>query len=364
MGSDVVVVGSAWTTVPGTTDLQLDELVFEVTARALRSAGLTRHQIGVSVISSLDLYDARSISNALTAPAAAGYLNEEFRIEGDAMLALVFGLSTLAAGQAENAVVVGLHVPEIASGHEADIRRLREQVSAYTFDAHLDRPVGMSAHATLGLQAALAVDSGAISVSDLAQRAAADITRGAEGRGTRAPASAEQVLDSPPAAAPLTELMLPASSAGVGAVVLSTGVQARRCPEPQARIAGFGMSTAPATSNDLWLTKPGATTAHAATQAYGRAGVADPGSIELAELTDLSPALTDELVQSLQLDGAAVNPSGGVRSNHPGIANGLLRTIEASERCAGGIGLAVAHTTDDLMGLVSSTATVLVLEQP
>jgi hypothetical protein len=367
MASDVVVVGSAWTTVSTDTDLQLDELVFEATSRALRAAGLTRHQIGVSVISSLDLYDGRSISNALLAPAAAGYLNEEFRIEGDAMGAIVFGLSTLAAGQAENAVVVALHVPEIATSDERAIRTLREQISSYTFDAHLDRPVGMAASATLGLHASLAVDSGAVSVDELADRAAADITRGASGRGTRTAATAADVLAAAPVATPLTELMLPASAAGVGALVLSTGVQARRCPQPQARIAGWGLASAPHTSDPLWLTSPAEATAHAGAQAYARAEIDGTDTIEVAEVTDLSPALTDDLLAALRLDTlapSAVNPSGGVRANHPGIANGMLRTIEAAERCADGATHAVAHSSDDLMGLVSSTAGVLVLEQP
>ena len=74
MSTEIFVVGSSWRNVPEDTDLQLDELVFEAVSEALRSAGITRHQVGISIISSLDLYDGRSISNALTAPAAAGYL--------------------------------------------------------------------------------------------------------------------------------------------------------------------------------------------------------------------------------------------------------------------------------------------------
>jgi hypothetical protein len=84
-------------------------------------------------------------------------------------------------------------------------------------------------------------------------------------------------------------------------------------------------------------------------------------------MTDLSPALSDELITALQLEGVAddaVNKSGGVRSSHPGVANGLLRVIEATNGLADtppGTG-AVVHSTDNLCGVIASTATVLVLE--
>jgi hypothetical protein len=365
---EVFIVGSAWQTVPGDTDLQLDELTFEVTSAALHSAGVPRGHVGLSIISSLDLNDGRSISNALTAPAAAGYLNEELRVEGDAMAALYVALAALVAGQVDTAVVVGMHVPEIASSDEADLRRFREQVSSYTFDAHLDRPVGMTGNVTLGLHASSRLQDGSVTREELAARTAADIGRGTAGRGVRPAASAEDVLGSAKVVEPLTELMLPAETAGAGAVVLSAGVPGRRAPRKQARVTGWGMATAPATAQPEWLATPGAATARAADDAYRVAGIERPAErVASVELTDLSPALTPELVEALRLsdlpDGR-VNPSGGVRANHPGIANGLLRVIEATEGLAAGDGdVAVAHTTDDLMGLVSSTASVLVLER-
>ena len=368
MKTEVFVVGSAWQTVPTDTDQQLDELTFDVTSAALRSAGVPRHQVGLSVISSLDLNDGRSISNALTAPAAAGYLNAELRVEGDATAALLLALAALLAGQVDTAVVVGVHVPEIATSAEQELRRFREHISSYTFDAHIDRPVGMTSHVTLGLHAAARLGNGSVAIDELASRTAGDTVRGAARRGVRPALTAEDVLASPAVVDPLTEPMLPAASAGVGAVVLSAGVLGRRAPRVQARVTGWGTATAPATANPDWLADPGAATRRAATDAYRRAGIDRPAEqVGALELTDLTPALTPELLTALGLEALEqdrVSPSGGVRANHPGIANGLLRVIEACESLTSADRPgAVAHAMDDLMGLVSSTSTVLVLEQ-
>jgi acetyl-CoA acetyltransferase len=366
VSDDVYVVGSAWRNVASDCDQQLDELVFDVASAALRSAGASRHQVDVSIVSSLDLYDGRSISNALTAPAAAGYLNEEFRVEGDAMAAVIFAIATLLSGRADTALVTGLHIPEIGTSEEFAIGRFREKVSSYTFDAHLDRPVGMTSEVTLGLHADSRVADGTADITAMAAQCAREITAAASGRGTRPAATPQDVLDSGPVVGPLTRLMLPAAAAGLGSVVLSIGATARRYPRVRARVTGWGWATSQATSQPEWLTDPSAATRRAADQAYARAGV-DPAQIAAAEMTDLSPCLTGEIAGALRLDDPPHrNRSGGVRGNYPGIANGLLRLIELTDTIAAGPGptLGVAHSVDDLCGLISSTASVLTVGTP
>lgn len=365
MTDDIYVVGTSWLGLDDQSPLQLDEAVFECCSAALKNAGVKRHQVGLTVISSLDLYDARSISNALQAPAAAAYLGEELRVEGDASAAFLIGAAGLASGQTEMALIVAINAPEIGSTDERDIRRIRDQVSSYTFDAHIDRPVGMTSTATLGLQASVQAD---VDWDDLAAKTADEITRGAgRPRGWRTAADQSDVRNAPMAAAPLTELMLPAESSGVTAVVIAAGVTGRRCPRPQARLRGWGTATGPATSNPDWLNSPNATAARAAADAYRRANITDTSVIAGVEMSDLSPTLSSGLLESLQLSHLTpqqVNPSGGVRSNFPGIGNGLLRIVEAAEALSTGEfdGVAVVHSSDDLMGLVSSTESVLVLE--
>lgn len=368
MTEDIYVVGASWLGLGGDSPLQLDEAVFQCCSSALKGAGVKRHQVGLTVVSSLDLYDGRSISNALTAPAAAAYLGEELRVEGDAGAAFLVGLAGLASGQTEMAIVVAVNAPEIGSTGEADVRRLRNHVSSYTFDAHMDRPVGLTSTVTLGLHASRQVETGAVSWEEMVDKTALDISRGAAtSRGVRPAASRGAVEESSVVAAPLTELMLPAESTGVAAVVIAAGVTGRRCPRPLAKVKGWGSATGPATSNSEWLTDPTSPAARAAADAYRRAGLQDTSEVRGVEMSDLTPALTAELLSSLNLTHLPqdrVNSSGGVRSNYPGLANGLLRIIETSESLAQREfpELAVAHSADDLMGLVSSTASVLVME--
>lgn len=368
--NELTVAGSSWMNVPADTNLQLDELVFQVTSSALAASGLARHQVGLSVMSSLDLYDGRSISNALTAPAAGGYLNEEFRVEGDAMAGIIAALAALLAGQVDSAIVVGMHVPEIGLSDEQSLRRFRDLVSSYTFDAHCDRPVAMTSEVTLGMHAALRRDQGSFDLDEAACRVARDIAIGALRRGVRPITDARAVREAPVVVEPLTQLMLPATATGVGAVVLAAGALGNRCPNPLARVTGWGMATGSSSSQLGWLDDPGGASARAAARAYQRAGITHVDEeIESLEMTDLSPALTTELLDALQLRSLSpeqINQSGGVRSNFPGNANGLLRFIEAAENVAGqrSRGRAVAHAMDDLSGLVTSTASVLVLEAP
>lgn len=367
MNDQVYVVGGAWSNTPPDTDLQLDEAVFAVCYQALRNAGVRHHQVGMTITSSLDLYDARSISNALTAPAAGAYLGDEVRIEGDASSAVLHGMASLVAGVGEFVMVVGTHIPEVGSVAERDVRRHDEHVSSYTFDSHIDRPVALTSMVTLGMHASAALDSGALSIDDLAKQAAADINRGASAqRGQRSATTPEQVANADTAFAPLTSPMLPASSAGLGAIVLGIGVGARRCPNPLARVSGWGTATGRPSWDKAWLDEPGEPARRAAAHAYRMAGVSHPSDeVDFVEMTDLSPALTGPMLEALSLgaiDRDCVNISGGVRSNYPGIANGILRILEATDHIAAGRSRGVVHAADDLCGLVSATNNVLVLE--
>lgn len=369
MAEEIYLTGAFWLSVEDHSDLQLDEAVFEATSAALKDAGVRRHQVDLSITSSLDLYDGRSISTALTAGAAAGYLGEETRVEGDSSAAFHVAASGIAANQADVAVVVAVNMPEVGSSAESAVRGLREQVSSYTFDSHFDRPVGMSSAVTLGLHAARCLDEGQGTAAGYAAAVAREIGLGAnKGRSSRAAVNAVDVLAAPTYAHPLTDLMMPAEAAGVGVIVLGGNVLGRRSPRVRARLAGWGSATGLATTNPLWLLDPAGAAKRAAADAYRRAGLASGAEIGYAEITDLSPSMTAPLRIALGIEHLApekVNRHGGVRSVHPGIAGGVLRLIEATEAMAAGESdgrPVVVHGTDDLMGLVSATASVTVLE--
>ncbi|MCE3551125.1 hypothetical protein LWC33_06610 [Pseudonocardia sp. RS11V-5] len=359
----IPVLGLAATPLVPESDAVLDELVFDAVSRALREAGIRKQEIGLSVTASLDIYDGRSISSGLTNAASGGYLAQSYRIEGDAGQAIVHAAQTIAAGDADLTLAVGVYNPEVSA---PDRRAFLQQISNHGFEPHFDRPVGLSAETAFGLHTGYAVDSGALTEEQLAELAAAEISRGAgRPRAARTAVTSADVAASAPVNGVLRELMLPAEATGAIAVVLGSLGRSRRALHPRAVITGWGQATSDTTAGGQWLTDPAAAARRAGQEAYRRAGLTEPGEqIDAAELTTSTPALLAPTVDALGLakGDTAINPSGGVASCFPGVANGALRLFEAVEWLEENGGQAVSHSTDLLTGPVAETATVLVVE--
>lgn len=372
----LAIVGAAVDRVTGLDRGKIDEIAFAVTRRALKQAGVRAQDVDVSVLSSSDLYDGRGISNGIVSPAAAGYLDNELRLELDASAAIVTAAASLRARQAELGVVVAISCPEIEVTDTDGLRQFTDQVSNLTFDPHVARPLGLTSTAALAMHAAAAVDRGETTREALAARAAEDISRGAAaGRTTRPPVSAQDVLDSPLIAWPLTELMLPAESMAAVALVIGTEPRARRARQIHAWLSGWASATTSALDDSRWIDDPWATTRDAVERAYAMAEVNDPSAdVDMVELTSLTPAMRDAGLDALGLANLAadqVNASGGPTADFPGLANGAARVVDAIEQleqadrhASGRPRRAVVHAMDNVMGTISSTATILVLEQP
>lgn len=364
----VHVVGLAATPFLEEHDAMLDELVFDVVYRALREAGLRKQDVGLSVQASMDAIDGRSISSGLTTAATGGYLADAFRIEGDSGVALCAAAEAIAAGDADVAVAVVAHNPETGSRDAATRDQFASQVSNLAFEAHFDRPVGMTANIALALQAGRQINSGQVSVADMAELAALEINRGASrDRSVRqTQVDRNDVLGSAAVTWPLHELMLPAPSTGAIAVVLASPARAGRCLGRNARISGFGHATGSYTWSGQWLDDPAATTRRAAAAAYNGAGLdSAPDDLTVAEITAITPAVHDSIAAALGVRAqTTLNPSGGVRSNFPGLANGALRLLEVVEYLQGApAGTAgIAHSVDTITGPISDDATVFVVE--
>jgi acetyl-CoA acetyltransferase len=360
----IPVLGIAATPLVVESDAVLDELVFDATYRALREAGVRKHELGLSVTASLDIYDGRSISSGLTNAASGGYLAQSYRIQGDAGQAIIAAAQAIAAGDADLAVAVGVYAPEVTGPGR---RELVRQISNYGFEPHADRPVGLTAETMWGLHAGHAQDSGELTERQQAELAASAITRGAgQPRALRrSPVTVADVLASAPVNGPLRELMLPAEATGAIAVVLGSLARARRALNPRAVLTGWGQATGDTTAGAQWLRDPAAPARRAAAEAYRRAGLTDAADqVDAVELTAATPALLAPTLDALGLakSRAAVSPSGGVLSSYPGLANGALRLFEALCWLEEHGGRAVAHSNDPLTGCVADTATVLVLE--
>lgn len=364
----VHVVGLAATPFLAEHDAMLDELVFDAVHAALRECGLRKQDLGLSVLASMDVIDARSISSGLTTAAAGGYLSDAYRVEGDSGLAIITAAQAVAAGDVEVAVAVGVHNPETHSRNEAQRRSFMEQISNLGFEPHMDRPVGLTAETIYGLHASYQLNNGGLDVDALAELAAAEISRGASrGRSVRPrEMTSADVMASPPIAWPLHELMLPAHSTGAVAVVLASPARAGRALGRSARITGLGHATGQYTWGGQWLTDPGAPTERAATMALRQAGIT-AADIGLAEISAPTPALHEAYLDALglrdHLTSKDINASGGLRSNFPGLANGALRLLEVVEQLEErGGGRGISHSVDTQTGTVSEDVTVMVVE--
>ena len=374
MTAPVAVVGLAWSSFEAEHDATLDELVFDTSSRALTDAGMRKADLDLTLLASLDLYEGRTISYGLTLPAAGGYLSDEFRLENDSSLSVINACSAIVGRNAEVVMVTAFNSPEVSLAHDDDVPAFYRQISNATFDPHFGRPIGCTGDALLGMHAVRALDGG-VETAELATVAAGEINRGSNRpRAFRAPTTATDVATAPVAAWPLTDLMLPAFSTGSISVVLASQARARRCRRRHGWITGWGLGNTAYTWNPQWLLDPMAGTRRAASRAYRQAGVHDPGSeISLAEVTALSPALLQPAIDALsltELPAERINPSGGVRSNFPGFANGLLRLLECLTELetlgveAGRQPRGVAHASEYLTGTASANASVIVVEAP
>jgi acetyl-CoA acetyltransferase len=365
----VHVVGLAATPFRLEHDAMPDELVFDVVRAALRECGLRKQDSGLSVLASMDVLDGRSISSGLSTGAAGGYLNDSYRVEGDSGVAVLAAAHAVAAGDVDVAIAVGVHNPETCSA-DPDLRRaFLAQVSNLAFEPHVDRPVGLTSEVVYGLHAAHQLRRGLTSMEELADLAAAEITRGAGLRRSvrNASVSREDVLASPASAWPLHELMLPAHSTGAVAVVLASPARAGRSLGRSARLTGFGHATGRYTGTGQWLDDAVAPTRRAAAMAYAHAGLGSRPAADLVELSAASPALHAAYLEALGLahtvPAERINASGGLRSNYPGLANGALRLLECVEQLDRlGARRAVSHSVDTITGTVSEDVTVMVVE--
>jgi acetyl-CoA acetyltransferase len=371
--SPVHIVGLGATTFVEEHDAMQDELVFEAVRAALSDCGLRKQDAGIAVMASMDVMDGRSISSGLSTAASGGYLNDSYRVEGDSGVALAAAAEAVAAGDVEVAIAVGVHHPETRSADPGARRAFLEQVSNHGFDPHFDRPVGLTAEAVYAMHAAHALQHGWTTVEALADLAAAEMTEGAgRPRSVRPAATAADVIASTPVAWPLHDLMLPARSSGVVAIILASPARAGRSLGRSARLTGIGRATGAYTWGGRWLTDPGGPTRRATDMAYAQAGLQRAeGEIDVLELTAPTPALHQPYLEALGLgSGSAgthpgvVNASGGARSNFPGLANGALRLLEVVEQLGErGSGRGLVHSVDTQTGLISEDVTVLVVEE-
>jgi hypothetical protein len=341
-------------------DRAIDEATFAATRAALHDAGVSKSDVDISIVASIDVFDGQSMSNGITTPAAAGWLTGEYRVEADSGIALVAGAAAIASNSAEVAVVVGVHWPASVG----DALQFATDASSVSFEPAVERALGLSAVSALGLHAARQIVTGSTTRDEMAVAAARDARK----RG--ASVDPADILAADTVAWPLTRAMVSVADAGVVAVVLASPMRARMLRCPRVRLLGQGVGTGGSSMNDEWFHDPAASTRRAAEAAYRRASIATPStSIAAVEMTAPSIALLEPLRTALMIEGLPEerwNPGRGALGGAAGAASGLARVADAvrwlDEHGETG-SRAVAHAADYPTGPFASSATVHVLER-
>lgn len=315
-----------------------DEVAFMVARQALDKAGLSRDDIDVVVISTMDCFDGITISNGLLAPAAGAYLKEAIRIENSGLHCVMSAMSSILSDTADIVIVAS------ADTVKTDI----DYVTNSNQDQFFRGPLAFDAHQSFGLLSMDYLRKSGATENDFAAVASKNYRCGTTNRfGHRKVAhSTQDVLSSPLVNWPLRDLEIAKPSYGGAAIVLASEKRARQLSDRPIWLTGIG-----AANNNYsgsWQELSGmAALEKAGKKAYKMAGIKDPGNeIDLMEvLNSYSPfeLMAYEALGICEKGGGAgllrdgvtyadgdlpVNPSGGALCTNPLNSGGIYRIVQ------------------------------------
>ncbi len=323
----------------------LEELLYDVTQRAFRDAGLTADDIDGIVVASNDQFDGRAISIMAASGSVGGVDRDILSTPSASEHALVMGVLRVASGQYETQLIVSWSPVEASSLSEA------QRLGADPY-YHRALPLDELSSAALQASAILAQNPEA---GDLAARLSA---RNRE-NGKRAypdAATVEATASKKPRWPIAADMVAPPVLGVVALVIASEDYVAKRGLKDVAWIRGMGWATEAGFLGDRDLATAPALE-EAARRAYSEAGLTDPrDAIDVAEVTDVSPyqellaydalglskkpSWKEDVLSGVFDAGGSVpvNPSGGVATVNPVFCTGLIRIAEAAQQVQGKAG--------------------------
>lgn len=375
MAGKIGVIGYALVGFGDDVTLGSDELTFQASKSALDMSGISRDDLGATVISSIDAYDGITISNGLMAPAGGGYEKDATRIQGGGVGALFSAFASILSRSAEFALVAG-----------ADAVRYDDDViSNSSYDPFFRRPVGMFNVPSYALVATSLIREYGATEDDFALAAAKCYEAAAKNQHAhrKAVRTVEEVKASPYVFWPLRALEIAPISKGAAAIVLASEEKAKALSEAPIWVTGIGGGTNPYYGkwDDLMDLKG---LRHASRQAYRMAGITDPAAeIDAAEIFAPFAPFEIPAMEALGLckkqqsvgllrdritafDGAKpVNPSGGTVGTNPPSCGGIFRTIQAAQYLKQNANArrVVVQDSDINLGFFGETYHVAVLER-
>lgn len=337
---EVAVVSSAVHQVEAltfTTDVQL---MVPLINQARDLVGLSQDDIGFTCSGSSDFLAGQGFSFVQTLDAVGAFPPiAESHVEMDGAFALYEAWVKLQIGEVDTALVYSYGKSSPGS---------RRDVLAVQLDPYAMAPLWPDAHSVAALQARRLLESGGVTVEELAGIAVRS-QRNAVGNPNALRASADVTVDDVMADAvvadPLRAADLAAEADGGCAVVLAAGNRARELCDRPAWIRGIDHRVDAHGLGVRDLTRsPSA--ALAAARAADQAGF-EADAADVAELHASSTAQVHLLTGELSLgDDVRIDPSGGSLAGDTLMAAGLVRIAEAARQVASGdADRALAHAS-------------------
>ncbi len=336
MPDKVAIVGVGQTTFRATSPgLSYKELMFEAATRAYEDAGVeARTEIDSFLTCSEDLAEGTSIFDEYVPDQIGGAERPVYTVGGDTIQGLATAYMQIASGVVD-VVAVEAHskASNVVTGGE---------LHAFALEPIFVRPLGFNAHAMAGLEASMYLATSGATREQCAHVAAKNrrnaLTNPSAAYG--AAIDPQDVLASPPAFAPLSDLEVSAPADGAVVIVLASEKRAKGLRGQPIWVRGIGWATGTGLIGD----SDGATADYAkiaAEMAYRMAGIQDPRQeIDFAEVDDSYSYKELQHLEALGLFkqgqagaatvGGATSRDGELPVNGSGGCLGVGQLLEAS----------------------------------
>lgn len=338
----VAIVGCAQTKYEAEKiDLTISELVFQVVKQLYMNLGITNDDVGCVITSSNDFNDGRTIANMAIQDAVGSVRKSESRVSGDGAFAFIYGAMRILSESYDTVLVVS-H----CKCSEANQYLINNSI----FDPYYQRHLGLDQLSASGLMANVYMNKYGINEEQAARVVVKNRSNALNNpyAHLQEQVSVKDVLDSKMMAFPLKELDLPPFSDGAVAMLLAKEKIAKKMTDNPVWLKGYGSCTDAYYLGHRTMTGLIALEL-AAKKAYQMAEIRKPKEeLDFCEVSEnfsfhelmIYEALGlckkgegGKFIESgeTQMSGSIpVNPSGGVLSSNPSMANGLIRVAECT----------------------------------
>lgn len=330
-------------------DQTYSELVFEVVKKLHEDLGITNDDVGCVITSSNDFNDGRTIANMAIQDAVGAVRKSESRVSGDGAFAYIYGAMRILSEYYDTVLVVS-HC-KCSEGNQYLINNS-------IFDPFYQRHLGLDQISAAGLMANMYMTKYGVSEEQAARVVVKNRMNALNNpyAHLQEKVTFEDVLNSSMMAYPLKELDFPPFSDGAVAMLLAKEEIAKKMTDTPVWLKGYGSCT-----DTYYLGHRNMIDLvgleGAARAAYKMANISDPiNEIDVAEVYDafsVHELMSYEALKfcakgeggslidtgETEMNGAIpVNPSGGVLSSNPTMANGLIRVAEIALQLMGKAG--------------------------